>query len=250
MAAIYAPGVADADEIRILSSGALKLALTPLLADFQKSSNDTVIIEYGPAGSIANRVQKGDSADVAIVTARQLEELEGQGKIVQGSRVNIAGTAIGVAIRKGAPKPDISTVEAFKRALLSCRSIGYRDPATGSTSGTYAARMLDRLGIAQDLRSKIRLDRSEGDRPEDVFQAVAKGEVELQIGQITEIVIAPGVELVGPLPGEIQNTTMLAAGVLATSTVPNAAKELISFLSAPSAAAVLKASGFQPAAKN
>jgi molybdate transport system substrate-binding protein len=209
-----------------------------------------VTIEYGPAGSVANRIQKGDAADVAIVTAPQLESLESQGKIVQGSRADIAGIAVGVAIRKGAAKPDISTVEAFKRALLSARSIGYRDPATGSTSGIFTARMLDELGIANELQPKIKLDSSDGDHPENVFQGLVKGEVEMQIGQITEIVMAPGVELLGPLPSEIQKVTMLAAGIVTASKAPKSAEALVSFLSAPSAAAVLKANGFQPAAKN
>jgi molybdate transport system substrate-binding protein len=244
------PGIAGAAEIKVLSSGALKLALTGLLPDFQRSSKDSVTIEYGPAGAIANRVESGEAADVAIVTMPQLESLETQGKIVQGSGVTITGIAIGLAVRKGAPKPDISTVEAFKRALLSARSISYRDPATGSTSGIYAARMIDGLGIAQDLRPKIRLVSSEGDHPEDVFRAVVEGEVEMQIGQITEIAIAPGVELAGPLPSEIQKVTVLAAGIVATSKMRKPAQALIGFLSTPSAAVVLQANGFQPVSKD
>ena len=121
---------------------------------------------------------------------------------------------------------------------------------TGSTSGIYTASLLERLGIAQDLKPKLHLDSSEGDIPENVFLGVAKGEVEMQIGQITEIVIAPGVDLAGPLPGEIQNTTLMAAGISTTSKVPADAKALIDFISSPSAAAVLKASGFQPVDKN
>jgi molybdate transport system substrate-binding protein len=239
-------GIADAAEIKVLSSGSLKAALSQLLPDFQKSSGNTVTIEYGPAGAIAGRIQKGDAADVVIVSRSQLQNLESKGKVAQGSLVNIAGIALGVAVRKGAPKPDISNVDAFKRALLSARSIGYRDPATGSTSGIYTASMLERLGIAQDLKPKIKLDRSEGDVPENVFLGVAKGEIEMQIGQITEIVISPGVDLAGPLPSEIQNTTLMAAGIVTISKAPEAAKALISFISSPSAAAVLKASGFQP----
>jgi molybdate transport system substrate-binding protein len=123
------PVVADAAEIRVLASGALKLALTRLIPEFEKSSGDTVSIAYGTAGSIAGRVEQGETADVAIVGVSQLEGLERQGRIVQGSAVGIAGIAIGVAVRKGAAKPDISTVDAFKRALLSSRAIGYRDPA-------------------------------------------------------------------------------------------------------------------------
>jgi molybdate transport system substrate-binding protein len=250
LAALCKPVIAGATEIRVLASGALKLALTRLVPDFEKSSGDTVTVAYGPAGSIAKRVERGEPADVAIVTASQLEALETQGKITKGSRVNIAGIAIGVAVRKGAPKPDISTVGAFKQALLASRAIGYRDPVTGSTSGIYTARMIEKLGIAQAMQPKTRLDRSEGDRPENVFQALASGEIEMQIGQITEIVMAPGIELVGPLPSEIQNTTVLAAGVPATSKIPERAKALIDFLSSPSTSAALKADGFQPATRD
>jgi molybdate transport system substrate-binding protein len=249
-AAMCTLGAADAAEIRVLSSGALKLALTQLLPGFQTSSGNAVKIEYDIAGSIADRVRKGDTADVAIVTKSQLEGLERQDKVVQGTGVDIAGTAIGVAVRKGAPKPDISTVEAFKQALLSARSIEYLDPATGSASGVYTARMLEQLGIAQHLQSKIKLVGSHGDHPEDAFQAVAKGEIEMHIGQITEIVLAPGVELAGPLPGEIQSITMLAAGVTTASKAPEAARALIGFLSNPSTVAVLKADGFQPVSRD
>src|ERR1700731_1246813 len=231
IAAMRSAGAADAAEIRVLSSGSLKAALPQLVRDFQKSSGDTATIEYGPAGAIVGRVQKDDAADVVIVSRSQLQKLEGNGKVVQGSLVNIAGIALGVAVRKGAPKPDIGNVEAFKRALLSARSIGYRDPATGSTSGIYTAGLLERLGLAQELKPKLHLDRTEGDVPENVFLGVAKGEIEIQIGQITEIVISPGVDLAGPLPAEIQNTTVMAAGIAAASKAPDAAKAFISFIS-------------------
>ena len=250
MAAMRIGGTVDAAEIRVLSSGSMKAAMSQLLSDFERSSGNTATIEYGPAGAIVGRVQKDDAADVVIVSRSQLQKLEGNAKVVQGSPVNIAGIALGVAVRKGAPKPDISSVEAFKRALLSARSIGYRDPVTGSTSGIYAASLLERLGLAQDLKPKLHLDRSEGDVPENVFLGVAKGDIEMQIGQITEIIISPGVDLAGPLPGEIQNTTLMAAGIIRNSRAPDAAKALIGFISSPSAAAVLKASGFQPTDRN
>jgi molybdate transport system substrate-binding protein len=246
LAAMRAGGTANAADIRVLSSGSLKAALSQLLPDFEKSSGNMATIEYGPAGAIAGRIAKGDAADVVIVSRSQLQKLAGNGKVVAGSFVNIAGIALGVAIRKGAPKPDISDVEAFKRALLAARSIGYRDPITGSTSGIYTAGLLERLGLAQDLKPKLRPDRSEGDVPENVFLGVARGEIDMQIGQITEIILAPGVDLAGPLPSEIQNTTVMAAGITATSTEPDAAKAFIGFISSPSAAAVLKASGFLP----
>jgi molybdate transport system substrate-binding protein len=250
MIAMCSAGQADAAEIRILASGSLKGALSQMLPDFQKSSGNTATIEYGPAGAIAGRIEKGDAADIVILSRAQLQKLESTGKVVQGSLVNIAGIALGVAVRKGAAKPDLSTVEAFKRALTSARSIGYRDPVTGSTSGTYTAGLLERLGMAQELKPKLVLDRSEGDAPENVFLGVAKGDVEMQIGQITEIAIAPGVELAGPLPGEIQNTTLMVAGLTTSSKAPDAARALIGFISSPSAAALLKATGFQPVDKN
>jgi molybdate transport system substrate-binding protein len=247
MAAMH---TADAAEIRVLASGSLKAALPQLVQDFQKSSGNTATVEYGPAGAIAGRIQKGDAADMVIVSRVQLQKLASDGKVVPGSLVNIAGIALGVAVRKGAPKPDIGNVEAFKRALLAAKSIGYRDPITGSTSGTYTAGLLERLGMAEALKPKLHLDRSEGDAPENVFRTVASGEIEMQIGQITEIVIAPGVDLAGPLPAEIQNTTVMAAGITTASKAPDAAMALIGFISSPSAAAVLKATGFQPVDRN
>jgi molybdate transport system substrate-binding protein len=250
IAAMRIAGTADAAEIRILSSGSMKAAFSQLLPDFQKSFGNTATIEYGPAGAIVGRIEKDDAADVVIVSRSQLQKLASNGKVAQGSLVDIAGIALGVAIRKGAPKPDIGNVEAFKRTLLSARSIGYRDPITGSTSGIYTAGLIERLGIAQALKPKLHLDRSEGDVPENVFLGVAKGDIEMQIGQITEIVISPGVDLAGPLPGEIQNTTLMAAGIIAASKAPDAARAFIDFISSPSAAAALKAGGFQPVDKH
>jgi molybdate transport system substrate-binding protein len=217
-----------------------------LLPEFQKSSSNRVTIEYDVGAAIAIRIQKGESADMAIVLRSQLQTLETQGKIVPGSRVNIGSVGVGMAVRKGASKPDISSVEAFKRALLSARSIGYHDPASGSASGIYAASMLERLGIAQDLSAKIKLLNPPGNEFENVFQGLAKGEIEMQVAQISEIVISPGVDLVGPLPGEIQNVTSLAAGIVTTTKAPEAARALINFISSPAAAVLLKANGFQP----
>jgi molybdate transport system substrate-binding protein len=245
LSSMGAAATANAAEIKVLSAGSLKLALNQLLPDFQKSSGDTVTIDYGTAGAIAGRIQKGEPADVTIVSRSQLEMLESQGKVAQGSRVNIAGVGIGVAIRKGAPKPDISSVEAFKRTLMSARTIGYVNPTLGSSSGIYVAGMLERLGVAQDLKSKIKLVTVEADI-DGVFQGVASGEIEIQIGQISEIAISPGVELAGPLPSEIQNLTLLAAGIVAASKAREPANAFIKFIASPAAAVVLKANGFQP----
>src|SRR5258708_27142856 len=195
MATIGGAAGADAADMRILSSGSLKGALSLLVPEFQKSSGNTATVEYGPAGAIAGRIQKDDAADVVILSRSQLEKLASNGKVTRGSLVDIAGISLGVAVRKGALKPDLGNVEAFKRALLSARSIGYRDPVTGSTSGTYTANLLERLAIAPEVKPKLVLDRTNGDAPENVFLGVAKGDVELQVGQITEVVCAPGLSL-------------------------------------------------------
>src|SRR3984893_5942036 len=155
LSTIATPVTASAAEIKVLCAGSLKLAMTQLLPDFQKSSDNTVTIDYGTTGDFVSRIQKGELADVAIMSRSQLELLESQGKVAPGSRVNIAGGGIGVAVRQGASEPDISSVEAFKRALFSARSIGYASPAIGSSSGIYVAGLFERLGIAQDLKSKI-----------------------------------------------------------------------------------------------
>jgi molybdate transport system substrate-binding protein len=238
---------AHADDIKVVASGAIKLALEQLIPVFEQSSGHTVKVLYGPAGAIAKRVESGDPADVAIVTRAQLDSLVTQGKIVAGSGVGFASATIGVAIRKGAPRPDISTVDAFKRTLLAARFIGYRDPNTGSTSGTYTARMIEKLGIAAELQPRTKLDNSDGEHPENVFQALVGNETDLQIGSTTEIAIAPGVELLGPLPAEIQQVTLLTAGIAATSTATEAARAFIGFLAGATAAVTLKANGFQPA---
>ena len=248
--AMSAPHPIRAAELKLLASGAVKLALGRLAADFQKSSGHAVSVEYGPAGAIAERARKGEAIDVVIANRPQLEALARDGKVLVDSRHDIAGIALGVAVRKGAPKPDIASVDAFRRTLLAARAIAYRDPATGSTSGIYTARLIERLGLADALRPKTRLDNSPGGRPEHVFDAVASGEVELQIGQITEIVLAPGVELAGPLPGELQKVSVLTAGVATASKAPDAAGAFVRFLASPAAAAQLEADGFQPVASN
>ncbi len=243
-----AAGAAHAADIKVLASGAVKGVLTELLPAYEKSSGDRVAILYGPGGALTKRLAGGDAADVMIVGSVETDSLIAQGKIVPGSGVPIAGIAIGVAIRKGAARPDISTVEAFKQTLLAARSIGYRDPATGSTSGAWTARVIDKLGLTKELQARTKLDNSDGEHPELVFQALVKGETELQFGQITEIVMADGVEVLGPLPPELQKVTLLTASLPTTSKAPQAAKAFIGFLAGPDAAARLKAHGFQPAA--
>jgi len=245
LAATSLPVGAKAADVKVLASGAVKGVLIELLPAYEKSSGDRVTVLYGPGGALTKRLAGGDTADVMIVGSVETDSLIAQGKIVPGSGVPIAGITIGVAIKKGAPRPDISTVDAFKRTLLAAKSIGYRDPATGSTSGAHTARIIEKLGLTKELQARTRLDNSDGEHPELVFQPLVTGETELQFGQITEIVMADGVEVLGPLPAELQKVTLLTASVPTTAKAADAAKAFIAFLAGPGATARLKAHGFE-----
>ena len=244
-AALCLSGTVHAADIKVLASGAMKDVLTELLPAFEKSSGNKVAVLDGPGGALTKRLLGGEAADVAIVGSVETDTLIAQGKIVPGSGVPIASIAIGVAIKKGALRPDITTVDAFKRTLLAAKAIGYRDPATGSTSGAHTARVIEKLGLTKELQSRTKLDNSDGEHPELVFQSLATGETELQFGQITEIVMASGIEVLGPLPAELQKVTVLTGSVSTTSKTPEAAKAFIGFLAGAAAVAKLKAHGFQ-----
>src|SRR5205823_13766751 len=168
--------------------------------------------------------------------------LSSKGKFVSGSRVNLARVAVGVVVKDGTPKPDIGSVVAFKQALLAAKSVAYIDPAAGGSSGIYVAGLLDKLGIAAEVKPKAKLIPGGA-----VAEHVARGEAELGIHQISEILPVKGVTLVGPLPADIQNYTTYAAGLGANAKDGEAAKALIKTLTGPAAAEVLKSKGMQPA---
>jgi len=233
--------VANAAEIKLLCAVALQPAIAGLIPEFEKSSGHKVTITYGTAGAMADRVQKGEAADVTIVSGPQIDELQGQGKVVAGSRVDIAKVGVGVFVRKGAAKPDISSADAFKRSMLAARSIAYPDPAGGGASGIYVASLLDRLGVAGEMKAKTKFYPPSA----PLYESVASGEVEIGFNQISEILAQPSVEFLGPLPAAIQNFTQFAAGIIASSTLADAGKALIGFLSSPTAAAFMKSKGFE-----
>lgn len=234
-----ASGVVNAAEIKVLSAVGVKPVMVELIPQFEQSSGHKVTIDYGTVGALVGRIQKGEAADVVIVSGRQMDVLEKQGRVASGSRVDFAKLGVGVFVRKGAPKPDVSSVEALQRTLLAAKSIGHADPARGGAIATYVAGLLGRLDIAADIKSKIRLF------PPSDYDLIAKGDIEIGFGGIGEILTAPGVELVGPLPAAIQNYTLFAAGIGAGSKEQEAGKALIQLLSSPAAAAVLKAKSFE-----
>ena len=232
---------AKAAEIKLLCAVALQPGMVALIPDFEKSSGHKVTITYGTAGAVAERVQKSEPADIVISSVPLIEQLQAQGKVVAGSRVNIAKVGVGVFVRKGAAKPDISSADAFKRSMLAARSIAYPDPAGGGASGIYMASLLERLGIAVEMKPKTKLSPS----AKVLYASVASGDVEIGFNQISEILAQPTVELAGPLPSAIQNYTQFVPGIVTGSSQTDAARALVTFLSSPAAKTVLKAKGFE-----
>jgi len=234
--------IAGTTEIRLFSPLAMKGAMPEVIAQFEKSSPHKVKVEYGTVGALFDRLQKDEGADVAIVSGSRLEDLLKQGKIVAGSRADIAKVGIGVFVRTGAPKPDIASVDAFKRTLLVAKSVGYGDPAAGGVSGVHMAGLVDRLGITVDMKPKTRLFANS----QVVMEAVVRGEAEIGIGLTSDVALLPGVDLVGGLPGDVQNFTHYAAGIPGSSKQADTGKAFIQFLSSPIGRAILKAKGFEP----
>ena len=238
-AAAASPGAAAA-EIKVLTAGAFKQVLLALLPDFEKQTGHQVRVDNDTVGALAKRIEAGENFDLAILTPAAINTLADKGRLAAGSRKDLARVGIGVVVKEGAAKPDISTDEAFKKALLAAQSIAYIDPAAGGSSGIYVARMLEKLGIAGEMKGKSRLIPGGA-----VAEHIAKGEAELGIHQISEILPVKGVTLVGPLPADLQNYTVYAAAVSATAKEPAGAKALVEMLSGPAAAGVLKAKGME-----
>ena len=240
--AAAAPRGAGAAEIKVLSAGAFKQVLLALLPGFERQTGHKVIVENDTVGALTKRIEGGESFDLAVLTPAAVDNLSSKGKFVAGSRANLARVGIGVVVKEGAPKPDVGSVEAFKRALLAAKSVAYIDPAAGGSSGIYVAGLLDKLGIAADVKPKAKLIPGGA-----VAEHIARGEAELGIHQISEILPVKGVTLVGPLPTDIQNYTIYAAGLGANAKETDAAKALLNALSGPAAAEVLKSKGMERA---
>jgi molybdate transport system substrate-binding protein len=237
-------GVASAADIRLFCAGALQPAVRQLLLEFEQSSDHKVTATYQTVGALTARIQKGDVADVAIVSGPQIDELEKAGKIAVGSRVDIAKIGIGAFMRKGAVKPDIGSGDAFKRSMLAAKSIAYPDPANGAAASVYLVGLFDRLGIAAEMTPKTKfIPAPPTGGP--LYESVAAGQVEIGFNQISEVLVQPNVDFIGPLPPEIQSYTLFAAGIGAGSKEVSAGQALISYLSSPAAQSFLKSKGFE-----
>jgi molybdate transport system substrate-binding protein len=234
----FGAGTARADEVKVFSAGAVRAIVTELAQAFRQETGHTVALSFGPVGVTRGRLASGEPVDVVIMTDVAIDDVARQGAVVAGSRADIARTGMGVGVREGAPRPDIATSDAFRRTLLSAKSIVYVDPRQGATSGIHFVGVLDRLGIADAVKGKTQL--VPGGYP---AEKVATGEAELVVHQISEIVPVKGVVLVGPLPPDLQKVTVYSAGLAARSAAPDAARAFIAFLTRPAFKAKFAAAG-------
>jgi molybdate transport system substrate-binding protein len=231
-AALALSAPAKASEIKVLSSNALKTVLEDLGPKFEKATENKLAITFGTAASLKVAIEKGAAVDVAILTDAGVDDLIKQGKLA--SRVALARSGAGVAIKKGAPKPDISTTDAFKKTLLAAKSIAYVEQ--GAT-GIYLKGLFEKLGVADQIKAKTKFVKSAG-------EAVANGEAEIGFTQISEILPYAGAEVAGPLPAEIQLYTNWTLGIGGKDA--KAAEAFAKFMTTPASAAVLKAKGLEP----
>ena len=223
--------VSYAAELKVFTSRAIATLLDKIGPEFESTTDHklTVIVEL--SSSFVEQINAGDPFDVVVCPPRTIDRLIKDNKVIADTRTNLVRSAIGVGVRAGAPKPDIGTVEAFKRALLNAKSIGYLP--TNS-------QLMDELGISDAIKSKVTIPASD-----IASELVAKGELELVVVAITQILTTPGVELVGPLPRQIQRYAEFAAGVSSKSKAPSAARDLIKFLIGPTAIPVIKSQGME-----
>lgn len=237
VAMLAGTGRAEAAEIKVLSAGAVRAIVTELAQAFEKETGHKVSLAFGTVGVTRQRLAT-EPADVVIMSDVAIDESIKQDRIVSGTRTDIARTGMGVGVRDGAPTPDISTPEAFKQSLLAAKSLTYVDPAQGATSGIHFAGLLHTFGIADAMKSKTTL--VPGGYPAEL---VAKGEVEMVVHQISEIVPVKGVTLVGPLPKAVQKVTVYSAGIATKATAPDVARAFVTFLTTPSVKPKFAAAG-------
>jgi molybdate transport system substrate-binding protein len=243
LAALLATGIANAAEVKVMNSGGFAAPYKALAPEFEQQTHNKLEIAWGPSmgtthDAIPVRLARGEPVDVLIMVASALDDLVRQGKVVPASRVDIARSYIGMAVKAGAPKPDISTVAALKQTLLNAKSIAYSDSASGVYLSTVGFKQ---LGIADQIAGKSHMIPAT-----PVGEIVAKGEAELGFQQLSELMPVPGIDLVGPLPDGVQKMTLYAAGISVDSKEPAAAEAFIRFLTSPGVAPTVKSFGLDP----
>jgi molybdate transport system substrate-binding protein len=245
-AVLFLARPAYAEEVRVMTSGGTAAAYVALAPQFERATGHTLVTLATSTGigadSITSRVRRGEAVDVIILSRAGIDELISEGKVVAASRVDLARSSIGMAVRRGAPKPDISSVEALKRALLQAQSVAY----SAQVSGIYlSTELFPRLGIVDQMAKKsIRVDMGR------VGAVVARGEAEIGFQQISELWEVPGLDYVGPLPAEVQRVTVFSAGVAAGARNPTAARALIEFFASSSGSETMAKSGLDPISRH
>jgi molybdate transport system substrate-binding protein len=222
-AALFA-GAAGAAEIKVMASAAIKEAYLQLVPEFERASENKVVTEWVPTVQLVQRVKDGEAADLIIMSSSNVDDLVGLGKLVAGSRIDVA-------------KPDIGSADALKRALIQAKSIAY---STGP-SGVYLTGLFQRMGIGDEIKAKVKQVQGV-----PVGEVVARGDAEIGFQQVSELLPVKGIDFIGPLPPDIQQTTVFAAALPPGAKNPDAAKALVRFLTAPEAAAVIRKTGMEP----
>jgi molybdate transport system substrate-binding protein len=243
VSAIFLTTAASAAEVRVMISGGLTAAYKALVPEFERATDHKVLTAYGPSmGTTVNaipvRLERGEPADVLIMVGYALGDLVKQGKVIADSRVDLVKSPIGIAVKSGAPRPDIRSAETIRKALLAAKSIAYSD----SASGVYVStEMFAKLGIADEMKDKARKIPAT-----PVGEIVARGDAEIGFQQISELKPVPGIDIVGPLPDDLQKITVFSAGIASVAKEPEAARALIKFLASPEARAEIVKSGMDP----
>jgi molybdate transport system substrate-binding protein len=230
--------MAGAAEVKVLASNALKEAYLELVPAFERTTEHKVTTTWAGTNDIKKRMAAGETYDLVIMAGPSLDELIQQGKVVAGSRVDLAKSGVGVAVRAGAPKPDISSGEAVKRALLAAKSIAH----SSGPSGVYLSELFQRMGIADEIKPKI-MQTTPG---LPVGEVVARGDAEIGFQQVSELLPIAGIDYLGPLPADIQHVTVFSGGIHTGAKEPDAAKALVKFITAPAAVPVIKKKGMEP----
>jgi molybdate transport system substrate-binding protein len=229
-------------DLTVYSSIGVRSAAEELFRRFEKQNDTRLAVTWGTAPMLVARIEAGERADVLILSRAGIDALQKQGKILPGTAMTLAGSGVAIAVKAGAPKPDISTAEALKQTLLKTNSIAYSEPSAGGASGVYFAKLLERMGIAGQMKPKTKYPPAGGFSAE----LLLTGEVELAVQQKPELLHVPGVEIVGFLPGELNLVTEFAAAIMAGSKNAETGKALIGSLRSPDAAAVFRSKGLDP----
>lgn len=243
IALLATASTANAAEIHAFISTAIKSVTDELLPPFERAGGYSINAIYAPPGALLRRFEAGEPGDIFLTGSDAIDALIKEGKIVPG-RVDLATVGIGICVKKGAPRPDVSTPDAFRRALLAATSVAYVAPSGGSVTGPHIEAMFRELGIAEQMAAKTKF--AAGGPNGRVSTLVANGEAAIGLQQVSELMSNPAVDVIGMLPGDLQHTTLYAAGITTSAKEVDGAKALIKAMTAPSAAPVYKAKGFGP----